>query len=119
MIGAKRKYKYYKLPFLTSNDDHVKKIKFTNYDRYDRRDALKNFLDSIYVRYKLDVDEDMESIESHPTLRNIFVAGQSSYGCMINTAMKTFVIKDQKLTGTDIRGVNDPRPRLLIENRNS
>ena len=43
VIGAKRKYKYYKLPFLTSNDGHVKKIKFTNYYRYDRRDALKNF----------------------------------------------------------------------------
>ena len=43
MIGAKHKYKYYKLPFLTSNDDHIKKIKFTNYDRYDRREALKKF----------------------------------------------------------------------------
>ena len=61
----------------------------------------------------------MESIESDPTLRNIFVAGQSSYGRMMNTAMKTFVIKDQKLTSTDIRRVNDPCPRVLIENPNS
>ena len=27
--------------------------------------------------------------------------------------------KDQKLTGTDIRGVNDPCPRVLMENPNS
>ena len=57
VIGAKRKYKYYKLSFLTTNDDHVKKIKFTNYDRYDRREALKKILDASYVRYKLDADE--------------------------------------------------------------
>ena len=80
VIGAKRKCKYYKLPFLTTNDDHVKKIQFTNYDRYDRREALKNFLDVSYVRYKLDADEDMEFIESDPTLINSFVAGQNSYG---------------------------------------
>ena len=61
----------------------------------------------------------MESIESDPTLRNFFVAGQNSYGCMMNTAMKTFVTKDKKLTGTDIRGVNEPRPRVLMENPNS
>ena len=61
----------------------------------------------------------MESIESDPTLRNFFVAGQSSYGCMMNTVMKTFVTKDKKLTGTDIRGVNKPRPRILMENPNS
>ena len=42
MIGAKHKYKY-KLLFLASNDDHIKKIKFTNYDRYDRREGLKKF----------------------------------------------------------------------------
>ena len=112
VIGAKRRYKYYKLPFLTSNDDHVKKIKFTIYDRYDRREALKKFLDASYVRYKLDADED-------PTLRNVFVAGQSSYGRMMNTAMKTFVTKGQKLMGTDIRGVKDRRPRVLMENPNS
>ena len=119
VIGAKRKYKYYKLSFLTTNDDHVKKIKFTNYDKYDRREALKKILDASYVRYKLDADEDMESIESNPLLRNFFVAGQSSYGHMMNTAMKAFVTKDQKLTGTDIRGVNDPRSRVLMESPDS
>ena len=104
VIGAKRKYKYYKLPFLTSNDDPVKKIKFTNYDRYDRREAL---------------DEDMEAIENDPLLRIFFVAGQSSYGRMMNTNMKTFVSKDQNLTGTDVRGVSDPRLKVLMENPNS
>ena len=119
VIGAKCKYKYYKLSFLTSNNELVKKIKFTNYNRYGRREALKKILYANYVRYKLDADEDMESIESDPTLRNVFVAEQSSYGRMMNTAMKTFVTKDQKLTATDIRGVKDPCPRVLMENPNS
>ena len=119
VIGAKRKYKHYKLPFLTSNDDHVKRIKFTNYDRYDRKEGLKKFLDASYVRYKLDADEDMEAIENSPLLRKFFVAGQSSYCRMMNAAMNTFVGNDQKLTGTNIRGVNDPHPRVLVENPNS
>ena len=80
-----------------------------------RRETLKKILDASYVRYKLDADEDMEFIESDPTLRNCFVAGQSSCGRMMNTAMKTFVIKDKKLMGTDIRGVNNPHPRVLME----
>ena len=33
--------------------------------------------------------------------------------------MKTFVSKDQKLTGTDITGVNDPCLRVFMENPNS
>ena len=37
----------------------------------------------------------------------------------MNTAMKTFVSKDQKLTGTDITGVNDPCLRVFMENPNS
>ena len=61
----------------------------------------------------------MESIESDPTLINFFVAGQSSYGRMMNTAMKTVVVKDEKVMGTDIRGVNDPCPRILMESSNS
>ena len=82
VIGAKRKCKYYTITirYYTILYDHVKKIQFTNYDRYDRREALKNVLDASYVRYKLDADEDMEFIESDPTLINSFVAGQNSYG---------------------------------------
>ena len=93
----------------------LKKIQFINYDRYDRREALKKILDASYVRYKLNADEDMEAIDSDSALRNLFVAGQSSYSRMMNTVMKTFATKDQKLTGSDIRGVSDPRPRVLME----
>ena len=63
--------------------------------------------------------KDIEAIDSDSTLRNFFVAGQSSYGHMMNTLLKTFVTKDQKLTGSDIRGVKDPRPRVVMENPNS
>ena len=68
----------------------LKKIKFINYDRYDRREALKKILDASYVRYKLNADEDMEAIDSDSALRNLFVAGQSSYSRIMNTVMKTF-----------------------------
>ena len=79
----------------------------------------KIFLEASYVRYKLDADKNIEAIESNPLLRNFFVAGQSPYGHMMNTAMKTFASKDKKITGADIRGVNDIRPKVLMENPNS
>ena len=57
----------------------------------------------------------MEAIENDPLLRNFFAAGQICYGLMMNTAMKTFVNKDQKLTGTDIRGVNESWWKIPID----
>ena len=41
VIGSKRKIKRYKLPFLNTDDSHVRKIRFMNYDKHDRREALK------------------------------------------------------------------------------
>ena len=64
-----------------------------------------------------EVIEDMKAI--HTLLRIFSVAGQSSYGRMMNAAMRSFVSKDKKLAGTGIRGVKNPRPRILMENLNS
>ena len=119
VIGSKRKIKRYKLPFLNTDDSHVRKIRFTNYDKHDRREALKKFLDVSFVRHKLEADEELELIENDPTMKNFLTANHSSYGNMLRTAMSSLVTKNQKLSSTDIRGQIDPRPRVLMENPNA
>ena len=119
VIGSKRKINCYKLPFLNTDNSHVRKISFTNYDRYDRREALKKFLDVSFVRHKLEAGEELELVENDPTMKNFLTANHSSYGDMLRTAMSSFVTKNQKLSSTDIRGQIDPRPRILMENPNA
>ena len=52
-----------------------KKIRLTNYDKYDRRKALKKFLDASYLRHKIDDEEDMENFEND--LSNIEIREQN------------------------------------------
>ena len=44
---------------------------------------------------------------------------QSSYGRVIDEVMKTFVTREQELTNVEIRGKNDPKPKIFAENPNS
>ena len=104
VIGNKHKIKHDKLPFLNTNDSHVTKIRFTNYDKHDRREALKKFLDVSFVRHKLEADKKLELIENDPTMKNFLTSTHSSYGNMLRTAMSSFVIKNQKISSADIRG---------------
>ena len=105
VIGSSKcKIKHYKLPFLNTDDSHVRKIRFTNYDKHDRREALKKFLDMSFVRHKLEADEELELIENDPTMKNFLMANHSSYGNMLRTAMSSFLTKNQKLSSMDIRG---------------
>ena len=46
------------------------------------------------------------------------VATQSSYGRMMDEVMKTFVTREQELSNVEIRGKNDPKPKIFEENRN-
>ena len=119
VIGSKHKIKRYKLLFLNTEDSHVRKIRFTNYDKHDRREALKKFLDVSFVRHKLEADKELELIENDPTMKYFLTANHSSYGNMLRTAMSSFVTKNQKLSSTNIREQIDPRPRVLMENPNA
>ena len=47
------------------------------------------------------------------------MATQSSYGRMIDEVMKTFVTREQELNNVEIRGKNDPKPKIFAENPNS
>ena len=119
VIGSKCKINRYKLPFLNTDDSHVRKIRFTNYDKHDRREALKKILDVSFVRHKLEADEELELIENESTMKNFLTENHSSYGNMLKTAMSSFVTKNQKLSSKDIREQIDPRPRFLMENTNA
>ena len=96
-----------------------KKIRFTNYDKYDRRKTLKKFLDGSYLRHKIDDEEDTENFENDPVTSRFVMATQSSYGRMMDGAMKTFVTTEQGLSNVEIRGKNDPKPKIFTENPNS
>ena len=119
VIGSKRKIKCYKLPFLNTDDSHVRKIRFANYDKHDRTEALKEFLDVSFARHKLEADEELELIENDPTMKNFQTANHSSYRNMLRTAISSFVTKNQKLSSTDIREQIDPCPKVLMENPNA
>ena len=119
VIDSKRKIKRYKLSLLNTDDSHVRKVRFTNYDKHDRREALKKFLHVSFVGNKLEADEELELIENDLTMKNFLTANHSSYGNMLRTAMSSFMIKNKKLSSTIIRGQIDLYPRVLMENPNA
>ena len=81
VIGSKRKIKSYKLPFLNNDHSRIRKIRFMNYDKYDRREALKKFLDVSFVRHKLEADEELDLIENDPTRKNFLTANHVRATC--------------------------------------
>ena len=118
VVGTKRKRKHYEMPFIRRIDKKPV-ARFTNYNKYDRREALKKFLDASHLRHLLDVEEDMEQLENDPTTSRFLVANQSSYGRAMDQIMKTFVTREQELSNVDIRGQNNPKPKVILENPNS
>ena len=56
------------LPFMRRTDKRPK-IRFTNYDKYNRREALETFLDA---SHELDKEEEMEKLESDPPDYTVF-----------------------------------------------
>ena len=81
------------MPFMRRIDDKPV-FRYTNYHKYDKREALKFFLDTSYLRCQLDVEEDMEHFQNDPMTSRFLVANQSSYGrAMDHDVMKTFVTR--------------------------
>ena len=54
VVGTKRKRKLYWMLFMKCIDDKPV-VRFTNYNKYHRREAFKRFLDASYLRHQLDV----------------------------------------------------------------
>ena len=61
----------------------------------------------------------MEQLENDPMTSRFLVANQSSYGRAMDYVIKTFVTREQELSNVDIRGHNDPKPKVFLENPNS
>ena len=116
--GTKCKKKLYQMPFMR-HIDNKPVVRFTNYDNYGRREALKKFLDASYLKHQLDVEEDMEQLESDPMTSRFLAANQSSYSRAMDHVMKTFVTREQELSNLDLRGQSDPKPEVFLENLNS
>ena len=65
VVDTKRRRKLCQKPFMRRVDNKPV-VRFTNYDKYDRREALKRFLDASYFRHQLYVEEDMEQLQNDP-----------------------------------------------------
>ena len=113
--SSKRKFQ---LLFMRRTDKRPK-IRITNYDKYDRGEALETFLDASYFRLALDKEDEMQKLESDPLTTQFLIANDSSYGRTMDEAMKTFVTRKQGLSNVDFRGQNEYQPRVFRENPNS
>ena len=94
-------------------------VRFTNYNKNNRREAFKKFQDASYLRNQLDVKEDMEHLENDPMTSRFLVANQSSYGKAMDHVMKTFATREQELSNVDNRGQTNPKPKVFLEKPNS
>ena len=112
VVGTKRKRKLYQMPFMRHIDDKPV-VRFTNYDKYSRREALKKFLGDSYLRYHLDIKENMEQFENDLMTSRFLIANQSSYGRAMDHVMRT------EVSNMDIRCQNNPKPKVFLENSNS
>ena len=79
LVGTTHKRKLCQIPFMRRIDDKPV-VRFTNNDKYDRREALKKFMDGSYLRHQLDVEKDMEQLENDPMSSRFLVANQRSCG---------------------------------------
>ena len=111
VVGTKRKRKLYQMPFMRHIDDKPV-VRFTNYDKYSGREALKKFLGKSYLRYHLDIKENMEQFENDLMTSRFLIANQSSYGRAMDHVMRT------EVSNMDIRGQDNPKPKVFLENSN-
>ena len=88
VVGTKHKRKLYQMPFMRHIDDKPV-VRFTNYDKYSRREALKKFLGDSYLRYHLDIKENMEQFENDLMTSRFLIANQSSFGRAMDHVMRT------------------------------
>ena len=60
------------LPFMRRTDK-----KSSNYDKYDRTEALETFLNASYFRHALDKEEEIQKLENDPLTTQFLIANDS------------------------------------------
>ena len=82
------------------------KYRFPNYDQYDRREALKTFLQPSFFLNGNDEEEYVQDMLENPTIAKFAIANHSAYGTAMDHALRTFVGNRGGLTNTTIWGIN-------------
>ena len=82
------------------------KYRFPNYDQYDRREALKTFLQPSFFLNGNDEEEYVQDMLENPTIAKFAIANHSAYGTAMDHALRTFVDNRGGLTNTTIWGIN-------------
>ena len=96
-----------------------RKYSFPNYDHYDRREALKTFLQPSFFLNGNDEEEYVRDMLENPTIAKFATANHSAYGTAMDHALRAFVDNKGGLTNTTIQGINDSKPKHLMENPNT
>ena len=86
--------------------DRKRKYRFPNYDQYDRREALKTFLQPSFFLNGNDEEEYVQDMLENPTIAKFAIANHSAYGTAMDHALRTFVDNRGGLTNTTIWGIN-------------
>ena len=86
--------------------DRKRKYRFPNYDQYDRREALKTFLQPSFFLNGNDEEEYVQDMLENPTIAKFAIANHSAYGTAMDHALRTFVNNRGGLTNTTIWGIN-------------
>ena len=116
--GVKRK-KAYQIPFLEQVDGPTpKKYRFCNWDKYDPRDAFKDFIHFNSIRNQEELDENYKLLDEDPEVRNYLIAAQGQYRKVLQDGINTYVNKHGELTNTALKGIKDPRPKHVMGNSN-
>ena len=66
----------------------LKKHRFCNWDKYDCRDALKNFIHFNSTRNQEQLDKNYKLLGEHPEVRIYLMAAQDQYSKMLQNVAK-------------------------------
>ena len=84
--GEKEKWQ---LPFM-QQANRKRKYEFPNYDQYDRREALKTFLQQSFFLNRNDEKEYFQDILKNPTVAKFAFANHSAHGAAMDHAYEDF-----------------------------
>ena len=96
-----------------------RKYRFPNYDHYDRREALKTFLQPSFFLNGNDGEEYVQDMLENLTVAKFAITNHSAYGTAMDHALRTFVHSRGGLTNTTIQGIKDSKHKHLMENPNT
>lgn len=107
------------MPFLEQvNKQTPKKPRFCNWNKYDRRDALKDFIHFNSIRNQEVLYESYEVLDDDPKVRNYLMTAEGQYSKLLQDGIDSYVKNMRNWQNTDLRRIKHPKPKHIMENSN-